>query len=326
MDINVAGRRVRRSTGTSDKALAQELHDKSRHELWRIRRMGERPRMSWQEATVRWMREKADSKRSIKDDRAKIKALDPHFRDKYLDEIDSEIVRDAIELPTRSGATLNRYVALIKAILRAASRDWETLDRVPKLPTYPDSQQRIRYVSRPQADRLVRELPEHLRHPTEFALQTGLRAENCLGLEWAHVNLINGTLHLPAAVMKGKKPLTVPLTRTAIQILEQQSGKHEKWVFVYRPRLKGGQLGEPRRLAQIKTETWQKACARAGIEDFHFHDLRHTWASWHVMNGTSLRELMELGGWSEYKIVLRYAHLAPQHLARVAGNIPAPLG
>ncbi len=66
---------------------------------------------------------------------------------------------------------------------------------------------------------------------------------------------------------------------------------------------------------------WGKAKQRAGIEDFRFHDLRHTWASWHVQSGTSLPELMELGGWKSYEMVLRYAHLAPEKLSFVAGRI-----
>jgi hypothetical protein len=57
------------------------------------------------------------------------------------------------------------------------------------------------------------------------------------------------------------------------------------------------------------------------IEDFRFHDLRHTWASWHVQSGTSLPELMELGGWKSYEMVLRYAHLAPEKLSSVASRI-----
>jgi integrase len=60
---------------------------------------------------------------------------------------------------------------------------------------------------------------------------------------------------------------------------------------------------------------------RAGIEAFRFHDLRHTWASWHVMSGTSLQELMELGGWKSFEMVLRYAHLAPEHLSAAAQRI-----
>ena len=59
----------------------------------------------------------------------------------------------------------------------------------------------------------------------------------------------------------------------------------------------------------------------AGITNFRFHDLRHTWASWHVTNGTSLQELMELGGWKSYEMVLRYAHLAPDHLSHAAARI-----
>ena len=60
---------------------------------------------------------------------------------------------------------------------------------------------------------------------------------------------------------------------------------------------------------------FQRACKTLGIKDLHFHDLRHTWASWHVQRGTSLQELMILGGWSSIDMVLRYAHLAPGHVA-----------
>jgi hypothetical protein len=58
-----------------------------------------------------------------------------------------------------------------------------------------------------------------------------------------------------------------------------------------------------------------------GIEDFRWHDLRHTWASWHIQNGTPIHVLQELGGWSDIRMVQRYAHLAPEHLACYADNI-----
>jgi integrase len=71
---------------------------------------------------------------------------------------------------------------------------------------------------------------------------------------------------------------------------------------------------------------WKRTLQKVDIKDFRFHDLRHTWASWHVMQGTSLQQLMELGGWKSYEMVLRYAHLAPEHLADAASRIEQPLG
>ena len=65
---------------------------------------------------------------------------------------------------------------------------------------------------------------------------------------------------------------------------------------------------------------------RAGIGEFRFHDLRHTWASWHVMSGACLQELMELGGWKSYEMVLRDAHLAPEHLSAAAQRIERAWG
>jgi integrase len=58
-----------------------------------------------------------------------------------------------------------------------------------------------------------------------------------------------------------------------------------------------------------------------GIKSFRWHDLRHTWASWHVQSGTSLQELQMLGGWASFDMVLRYAHLSSEHLKNAAERI-----
>ncbi|TBR13105.1 tyrosine-type recombinase/integrase [Rugosibacter aromaticivorans] len=62
------------------------------------------------------------------------------------------------------------------------------------------------------------------------------------------------------------------------------------------------------------------ALQRAGIEGFTWHGLRHTWAAWHAMSGTPLDVLQKLGGWADHKMVLQYAHLAPEYLASFANN------
>ena len=102
----------------------------------------------------------------------------------------------------------------------------------------------------------------------------------------------------------------IPLNADAVAALESTRGQHPRWCFTF----------AGKRIQQSST-AWDKAKQRAGIEDFRFHDLRHTWASWHVQSGTSLPELMELGGWKSYEMVLRYAHLAPEKLTFVAGRI-----
>lgn len=62
----------------------------------------------------------------------------------------------------------------------------------------------------------------------------------------------------------------------------------------------------------------RQALQRAGIEDFRWHDLRHTWASWHVQRKTPLHVLQELGGWESVEMVRRDAHLSGDHLAEYA--------
>ena len=79
-------------------------------------------------------------------------------------------------------------------------------------------------------------------------------------------------------------------------------------------------------MGRPNTKAWKKALRRAGISDFRWHDLHHTWASWHVQAGTPLHVLQELGGWETEAMVKRYAHLAPEHLAehaqRISGSAP----
>jgi integrase len=90
--------------------------------------------------------------------------------------------------------------------------------------------------------------------------------------------------------------------------LNKRLGKHATHVFSYR--------GVP--ITQVSTKAWYAALDRAGIKEFRWHDLRHTWASWHVQQGTPLFALQELGGWESAEMVRRYAHLAADHLVPYA--------
>ena len=70
-----------------------------------------------------------------------------------------------------------------------------------------------------------------------------------------------------------------------------------------------------------RTEIWRNALKRAGIVDFRWHDLRHTWASWAVQNGVTVFEIQHLGGWSSSRMVERYAHLSSSHLMAAARKL-----
>ena len=97
----------------------------------------------------------------------------------------------------------------------------------------------------------------------------------------------------------------MPLSAGAVVVLREQMGGHGTYVFTFR--------GRPVR--QVNTKAWRKALKRAGIGNFRWHDLRHTWANWHVLLGTPLHVLQELGGWETADMVRRYAHLTSEHLA-----------
>lgn len=74
-------------------------------------------------------------------------------------------------------------------------------------------------------------------------------------------------------------------------------------------------------VVQVNTKAWRNALMRAGIEDFRWHDLRHTFATWHREAGTPTYELQRLGGWKTQSMVERYAHVAPDGLIHAANRI-----
>lgn len=185
------GERVRRTTGTANKALAQEFHDRFKSDLWRIVKLGERPRSTWNDAAVRWLKEQSH-KATAKEDRAKLRWLDTHLGGKELETINRALIDQITDAKLSGGcsnATVNRVLALVRSILRKCVRDWEWLDRAPAVRMLPESQRRIRYLERQEAQRLLAELPEHLADMAAFSLSTGLRAANVTGLMWSQVDL-----------------------------------------------------------------------------------------------------------------------------------------
>ncbi len=285
--------------------------------MWEQQRLGVKPSRSWQEAVVRWLAETSE-KATHQEDVRKLRWLHGYLGELCLEEITLDVI-DRIKVARvqqASKATANRYLALVRAILRKAHDEWEWVEKVPKIKLYREVAPRERSITMQQAETLLRELPKHQQALVLFSLATGLRQKNVLHLKWANVDLQRHHAWVDASHSKNRKPIAVPLNQTAMQVLEEQRGKHPEFVFTY--------FGKP--LNSANTKAWKAALERAEIKDFRWHDLRHTWATWHRQCGTPTHELQRLGGWKTASMVERYAHLAPDHLAVAAGRIDSTLG
>lgn len=307
------GQRVRRSAETDNKNQAQELHDKLKAEAWRITKLGDRPRRTWNDAVVRWLTEQSH-KASIESDKVHLRWLDSHLGRVDLTAITREMLDRIGAAKLKEGvapSTVNRVMEVLRAILRKCVDEWEWIDRTPKVRMLREPTRRIRYLTHEEARRLLAVLPGHLADMARFSLATGLRRANVTGLRWDQVDLDNRRAWVHPDQAKARRAIPVPLNEDAMVVVRRQIGKHRELVFSFRGA----------RIHQVSTKAWYSALERAGIDDFRWHDLRHTWASWHVQGGTPLFALQELGGWESAEMVRKYAHLAADHLTPYADRL-----
>ena len=265
-----------------------------------------KPRYTWNDAVVRYVAE-TSHKASANSDRLHLCWLDRYLNGVVLATINRDMLERLTTAKLAEGvknASVNRMLEVVRAILRKAAYDWEWLDKAPRVRMLSEPTRRIRWLTHEEAERLFAELPRHLVPIVRFSLETGLRQANVTGLTWPQVDLKRRTAWVHPDQAKARKAIPVPLSANAVIVLREQIGKHLECVFTYR--------GKP--VKEVNTKAWRAALKRAGIEDFRWHDLRHTWASWHVQAGTPLHVLQELGGWESPEMVRRYAHFSSEHL------------
>ena len=307
------GKRIQQSTGTTSEVKAQEYHDKLIASLWDEARLGIKPSRSWNEAVVRYLAETTHKASQISD-KYHLRWLDRFLGGVELGSINRALLDRIMAARIAEGvanSSVNRVMEVIRAILRKAVNEWEWLDRAPSLRMLPEPSRRIRFLTQNEAERLISTLPEHLAAMVRFSLETGLRRANVVGLEWSQVDLVKRTAWIHPDQAKARKAIAVPLSAAAVIVIREQLGKHQTRVFSFR--------GKP--VHQVNTKAWAAGLERAGITNFRWHDLRHTWASWHVQGGTPLFALQELGGWQSTEMVRRYAHLSAEHLAPYAERL-----
>lgn len=313
VDITHDGERIRKSTKTIVKAEAELFHNKLKSELWESSRILKTPRKKWQAAVIRWLDE-SSHKKSLEDDKMHLRWVEVFFGKMYLHEITADFIEELAKKKESTGVTpasVNRMLEVVRAILRRAHKEWSWLETVPAVRMRKEDNRRIRWITYREAGCLLGELPEHLQDMVRFTLATGLRESNVTQLKWCDVDLNRRHALVHPDMSKTGKAIPVPLNQDAIEILIKQKGKHLDYVFTYKHKP----------VTRCNNHAWRKALNRANIQDFRWHDLRHTWASWHVQNGTSLQELQQLGGWSSFDMVLRYAHLSSEHLRHAAERV-----
>jgi integrase len=321
VDFTLAnGKRVRRSAKTKDRKKAQELHDKLKAEAWRIERLGDTPEHSFDEACVLYLK----SCVGLRDYESKVDHIRywlTHFKGRSLRSLTTDAIMQAVPTLKRvqsgpplpmSGATKNRYLATLSKLLNiCAQRRW--IESAPYLEKFKEAPVRESFLTREQARDLLAALqPGWMQDVTTFALMTGMRAGEILSLEWSQVDLQRGLVSVLASKAKSGSSRPVPLNETARQVIARRAGLNDKFVF-----------------SRCDVETFEidrgifkRALKDAGLPNtFRFHDLRHTWASWHAQAGTPLLMLQRAGGWKTLAMLNKYAHLNADHLAAMSSAV-----
>ena len=307
--ISLGGERLRFSTGEYDRREAQKVHDRRKSQQHDAPVLKGK---TWGGAVLEWAKVKNPTASELE----YMQRICNHYHDRTLSSVTAESLAKVLGKLFPHPSTYNRNRARVQGMLKCS----DVIMRIPKrkqdVPAEP------RWLTSLEWIKLKNELPDHQRNMALFAISTGLRQANVLNLKWSQVDLKRQLVRIDASTMKGKKALSVPLNAGAISALINVRGQDPEFVFTYK--------GKP--ITEIKT-AFQAAAIRAKVgrlvdgrsyEGFTWHGLRHTWATWHVQNGTPLSVLQVLGGWADYKMVLIYAHHAPGHLASFADNITKP--
>ena len=302
------GSRHRASTKTENKQLATQLHDKLKQQFWEEAKLGRKPPVLFKVGVEKLLHEKKDKDVCAEYER-QLGWWQAEFDKKYpkgicLHEITKELIVEVIEVKekTVSRPTCNRYLAALKVCLNLAKEKHGYIDSVPPFFMNEESKGRTRYLKKEEITRLLEELPTHLRAPTVVALSTGLRRSRCIGMRWEQVDLDRKVVHIDGNEMKNGDDLAIPLSEMAVAAIKAQLGKHDTFVFTY----------AGRGFKRPGKATWEGALERAGITDFKWHDLRHTWATMLTQAGVPDAVLMVLGGWKSLAMVRRYAHHATE--------------
>ena len=243
--------------------------------------------------------------------------VSPSLLAEYRDKLGREIT---IRKKPRSPASVVRYMAALSHAFTVAVKEWGWLEDSPmrKVTKPKESRGRVRFLSDDERARLLKACKEssnaYLYPVVVLALSTGMRQGEIMGLTWDVVDLNRGRAILHET--KNGERRAVAITGHALDLLNALAKVRRIDSNLIFP----AKEIRPQKPIDLRTP-WEKAMKEAELDDFRFHDLRHSAASYLAMNGASLAEIAEVLGHKTLQMVKRYAHMSEGHTARVVASM-----
>ena len=189
------------------------------------------------------------------------------------------------------------------------------LKKVRKVKQLEENNKRLRYLSPEECERLIYSCSDYLKPIVITALHTGMRKTEILKLKWKQADMKNGFINLSDT--KSGKRRSISISETLNITLKSIARRLDIQYVFFNPKT-------GKHYNDIK-KAFNRACDKAKITDFRFHDLRHTFASQLLMGGGDLVALKEILGHSDIKMTLRYAHLASAHMKEAVNILNSKL-
>lgn len=235
-----------------------------------------------------------------------LKEFKTFFGDKYLDEITvNDIERfKGQKIKTCAPATVNRHLNCLSSLFNKAKIRWNYFkgdNPVSLVKKFKENNERNRFLTVEEFDALLKASNPYLQIVIIFAVNSGMRTKEIKTLQWTQCDFTNRVISLIKT--KGDKKREIPMNEVVFDILTSLKDNKSKWVFC-KPDGSGRPYGSWR-------TAFEGARKRAKVEDFKFHDQRHTFASWLLMTGkVDLYTIQQLLGHSTPKMTQRYTHLS----------------
>lgn len=256
--------------------------------------------------------------RVAKRDAGLIKRLSSHFSGKYLCDITPQSVEQykAARIKEVKPATVNRELACLKCMLNKAI-EWGKADDNParKVKLFKENNKRIRYLEKEQIRQLMDACAPHLKPIVTVALFTGMRQSEIFGLKWQNIHFERSLIYIPHTKSGERQqvPMSDIVKRAIISV-----PKHPDSPYIF--------CNEDGRPYTNVRKSFDAALKKCGIIDFHFHDMRHTFASQLVMAGVDIKSVQELLRHKSIEMTMRYAHLSADHKMRAVEILNRQLG